>query len=608
MTKYPFTQDGVWFAPVLHGRLEFAAALRQLWAEAQPQAVAVELPRSLTQAVVKAVEWLPNLAVVLQDRPGGGVHYLLVEPTDPTMEALRLARQKGAPSYLIDAEGSGPYPDLAEPWPDSYALSRLGLAGFVRPFLEAPPPPAGADAVREQTMAHRLQELRRRYERVLFVTGLAHAGRILRLLPYPQPLPLVRVKPAPARPANLHPEAIPEVAAEMPYLIRAYEAWRDRDDPAAPPPDRLLLLERLLEEAAATYHHDTGETIKPWQTRVLRRFRRNWALLSGALGPDFYQLVVSAKGVGGDEFAEAVYRTASAYPWTKANPAWETVRPTAADLGRRQRKVTFFKPLRRQKRRLMPLLKRPQAREGYPGQWAEIWSAGSGVCSHVPEDLVIETFARRGAVKALARAAEEGRRVEPFTASLRDGIDLRETLRRLVEQRVYVYEDRPLAGQVGAVVIIFDPDEGPEERFPWKLTWLGEHQDESDMAFYATPPGQDLVGPGISRSIYGGLVMTYPSRRMLDVWTDPFFDPARTKAERLLLAGADYSQERLVAYLARKPPSARARAWVQRLGRQVAYLPLGLFGQPLIQKIRVFHLLSGHEVRAYAAEYIRRRD
>ena len=603
---WPLVKDHLCLVPILHGRMEFSLALRDIWATYHPEAVAVELPRSLKPALGPAVERLPRYSVILcqgregQDRPPS---YLLVEPTDPIMEGLRRAGEEGLPWFCVDAEPEGD-PPREEPWPDPYALTRVGLAAFSRPFLDHPPPPGGRDLLRERTMAHRLQELGQRFKRVLFICGLAHAGRIRSLLDRSQPLPLGRTGAGTCRPANLEPGSIKEVSSEIPYLVRLYEDWRSGEGER---PDRLLGFEALYQEAALAFSQATGEELRPWQYKVLRKFRRNWALLSGSLSPDFYQLVVAAKGVGGDEFAHFVYKQAVEYPWTEFRPDWETIRLTAADLGRSQRKVSFFKPLRRTRRRLMPLPERPLLEESFSGQWAQAWAAGSGICSHPPEDLLIEDFGRRSARKALARLAEANRLVEPFTVSLRDGIDLRETLRRLAEERVYVYEERSLASKVGAVVIVFDPDEpakGEEERFPWKLTWLGERQDESDMALYATPPGFDLVGPGISRCVYGGLVMTYPPLRMLDIWTDPFFEPARTKAERLLLAGADYSQERVVAYVARTPPSARARSFVQRMGRQVAYLPLGIFGSSLIQKIRVFHVLAGHEVRERAAEYL----
>ena len=66
-----------------------------------------------------------------------------------------------------------------------------------------------------------------------------------------------------------------------------------------------------------------------------------------------------------------------------------------------------------------------------------------------------------------------------------------------------------VSGEVGAVVVIFDED--PENRYPWQMTWLGEHSQESDMAFYSTDPYEQLVGPGIPRAEYGGFL--FPIRR-----------------------------------------------------------------------------------------------
>ena len=86
-------------------------------------------------------------------------------------------------------------------------------------------------------------------------------------------------------------------------------------------------------------------------------------------------------------------------------------------------------------------------------------------------------------------------------------------------------------GDVGSVVVIFDDDH--DDRYEYMTTWLGEHQNESDMAFYSTFPFEHLVGPGIGRAEYGGFLMTLPPRRMFDVWSDPDYDLAETKAERL---------------------------------------------------------------------------
>ncbi len=159
------------------------------------------------------------------------------------------------------------------------------------------------------------------------------------------------------------------------------------------------------------------------------------------------------------------------------------------------------------------------------------------------------------------------------------------------------------------MVVIFDPDRDAEpwepERYPWRVTWLGEHNQESDMAFYATPAGEHLVGPGISRCEYGGFVMSYPPMRMFDVWNDPAFRIARDKPETLLLAGLDYAEERYVLYVAPRPPRTWFHTLAGRLGKTLIYLPLGQLNRGMLGKIRAFHVLDGKHVRDFAGKYIR---
>ena len=124
------------------------------------------------------------------------------------------------------------------------------------------------------------------------------------------------------------------------------------------------------------------------------------------------------------------------------------------------------------------------------------------------------------------------------------------------------------------------------------------------MAFYSTPAGEVMDGPAISRCQYGGFMLTYPPMRVYDVWRDPFFETARNKPERLLMAALDYSMERHVAYVAATPPSGRCRSIAGRLGKKIIYLPMGAFSPVTLKKIRQFHVLDGHHVRKYARQYI----
>ena len=92
---------------------------------------------------------------------------------------------------------------------------------------------------------------------------------------------------------------------------------------------------------------------------------------------------------------------------------------------------------------------------------------------------------------------------------------------------------------------------------------------------------------------------------MVEVWKDRFFEAARSKAERLLLAGIDYSEERLVAYIAAQPPRSFCRTFAERQGKKIVYLPIGQFSSVLLKSIRFFHVLESHELRKDAHRYIR---
>jgi hypothetical protein len=153
------------------------------------------------------------------------------------------------------------------------------------------------------------------------------------------------------------------------------------------------------------------------------------------------------------------------------------------------------------------------------------------------------------------------------------------------------------------VVVVFE-DDPDGTRYPYTLTWLGEHAEESDMAFFATDPREKVVGPGICRSEYGGFLLSYPPRRMLDVWTDRRYDVSESKAERLILAALDYSEERLVVLVAPRPPSARMRDFAARLDRRLVYLPIGSLAPSTRKRLRVLHVLDGHSRRDIARDYV----
>jgi hypothetical protein len=367
-------------------------------------------------------------------------------------------------------------------------------------------------------------------------------------------------------------------------------------------PERQQLLVNLFRQCALYYQENINEEIKGWQMRVFIKYARNLARLTGSLLPDLYHIIMCARGCADDNFAYEMWDLSTYYPWQDLSGKMPTIDIKADEVWLNGKKFTLRRKFPCIRKRLMRLPFRDRKNEKKPGEWAEKFD-GNWICSYPPEDITIENYGTYLRKKGVNIINEENTRVLPFTTSILDGLDLRETLRNWKEKKIYVRESISMQGGVGSVVIIFDED--PENiRYPWKLTWLGEHHQESDMALYSTHPGEKIVGPGIARCEYGGMMMSYPPGRVWDVWADPLYTSAKTKAEVLLMAAIEYSIEKNVVYLAAKAPRSFFKTFANRLNKRIIYIPIGQLSPVSLKKLRVFHVLGGHQVREIAKDYV----
>lgn len=592
-------RDGIWLLPTLHQTLEFAVLVRRAFRAYQPAVVALELPRTIEEPFRRAIQRLPFISVVLYP-DGDEVVYLPIEPHEPMVEAARLALENGKRLALVDRDDDT-YPLKRERTPDPYAITRIGPARYIDALLSSlPPSDAPEDLMRDRTMAFHLNALASEAGPVLWVGGAAHVRGILRALDEPLAETLGRIHRSGVRLASLAAESTRDSLSEIPFVIRAFEEARaaGRAHDFDSETDSQRVLDRLLHEAAARYSKERRGEIPKRAFEVLRRFSGNLALVEGVLTPGFYELIVAARGVVDDDFAWIVYDIGSTWPHQDQSHALPELRLTGEELFLEGRRVRFQRrfPNKGSGLRRLPVRRRPEKNPG----WARR-EFGEAICSYPPEDVIVEGFGNHLRKKALRSLAEETRRVAPLTSSLLDGIDVKESLRHLHEKRLYVFEERVLRGGVGSVVVIFDED---DSKYPWRTTWLGEHNQESDMAFYATGLGEQVEGPGISRSEYGGFLMTFPSGRLPDVFSDPDYRAAESSAEVLLLAALDYALEPRVVYVAKKPPRTAVRRWAARLGKKIVTIPLGSLSPVTVKRLRRFHVLSNRRVRAYAKDYI----
>ncbi|MDQ6676021.1 MAG: hypothetical protein M3Z09_01850 [Acidobacteriota bacterium] len=587
------------YFPVVPGRLEFAAEVRRAILRERPEVIALELPVTLQAAWLRAVRRLPEISVILYpdaEDPDQAI-YVPVEPADPFTEAIRTALEINARVVFTDPD-SGERPHLRDAYPDSYSLHSLSLAHYIESYRVYPQPRSDEIARHADGIAWKLQGTDP-LARVMVVLSLNLLDPVLDAMEKPQAHPMTRAKRAGIELLNPSPASLAEIMLEYPALTYPYERWRVAM--AEPSVDRRHVQHALFREAEKAYEANAGERVAHWQRRLLSRYARNLAFANQELVASLFDLTLAARSVVDDNYAWEVWEAAGKYPPQKETSDLPTAQLSAEEVWLDTKRIRLRRRLPSAKRRMRPIGLKARKKEGLPGEWASKLD-GDSICSYPPEDLVIEDYGRFLKKKGKSILSEERSRSEEFTTSLLDGIDLRETIRNWHQGKIFVKENQKLHGEVGSVVVIFDEDR--DGRYNYMTTWLGENQNESDMAFYSTFPFEHMVGPGIGRGEYGGFLMSLPARRMYDVWHDADYDFAENKPERLLLAALDYSLEKYVVYVAAKPPRTAFRSIAARYGRTIIYIPIGQLSPVTLKKIRVVHILDGHNKRTTAKEFI----
>ena len=587
------------YFPVVPGRVEFSMELRAALLEEKPRIVAVELPGGLEQVYRTAIARLPEMSAILYPDPGDDERgiYIPIEPADPFTEAVRTTLEIGAEVLFIEPD-HGDRPHLPDDYPDTYAVRRMGIDRYIESYRVYPQPRNEETDAHAAGMAWKLQGADPEAD-VFVVVSLNLTDPLLDAMEVPQDPPK-RQPLEGVRLLNPHPDCLVEIAVEYPYLQHRYEFFRiDMRDPGSV--DKPRVQYELLREAEAKYNENTGEKLAHWHRRLLAKYSRNLAQISGDLTCRAFDLAVAARSIVDDNYGWEVWQMAGQYPAQHETSELETVNISGEEIWLNTKRLKIRRRLPRPKQRLKPTGLKARKKEKFEGEWAQ-QTDGNAICSYPPEDLVIENYGRFLKTKAKSLLSEERARVEPFTTSILDGIDLRETIRNWHERKIYVRQFDRLHGDVGAVVVIFDDDK--QDRYSYLTTWLGEHQNESDMAFYSTHPFDHIVGPGIGRAEYGGFLMVLPPRRMYDVWSDPDYEFAETKPERLLMAALDYSVERYVVYIAAKPPRSIFRSIASHLNRKIIYIPIGQLSPTKLKKVRVVHVLDSYDRRESAKDYI----
>ncbi len=632
-------KENIYLAPVLHGTLFFTLELRKMLNELNPDIVAIELPKWMKFTYIRAIKFLPEITIITYTgRKENENYYLVVEPTDPFVEAVRYAIKNRKKIEFIDSDAVSYY-EQNDPFYENFFLEKRSWGDFFTEYKDFEFKKVREDRLREKSMAYNLKTLSKNNERIVTVIGMAHYKGLLEQMGnevisiFSTYKPKVELK-------SIHPDNLSTLLSDYPYINWAYENYRANKKFKISKPkvikkkrfkfsvvigeqndyekrykeeaqnlyvdliqennffdfdiDRRLFLYKIYKKVGELYKFRYKEEFYPWQLKNIVKFSRNISILkSDKFFPDYFTILEATKGCVDDNYTWELMQILGFYSYQPESSVLPQI-----DINSLNNYKSMF--IRKREKRATKAPLRRRKREKSKGDWKKSFNRGS-ICSHQPEDIIVENFADFLKRRAKRHLLSELIKSEKFTTSFFEGIDVKETIRK--QDGIYVKKYEKLHGEIGSVVFIFDEDM-EDTKYQYKMTWLGEHEQESDMAFYSTAIGEDIIGPGISRCEYGGFLLSYPPGRLYDVWTDDDYHFFEKKSEKLLAAAIDYSTERYVVYIAKKPPRSKIVSWAKRNDREVVYLPLGAFSKNTINKIRIFHILAGHDVRDIADDYI----
>ncbi|MDA1179102.1 MAG: hypothetical protein O2931_09945, partial [Planctomycetota bacterium] len=493
-------------APIVHGSGDCSLAVRHLMLSHRFDCLAVALPASFQPLVTEAIGLLPTPTIVVQRTrwasvgefagqdefgPAAEASFVPIDPCQSVIAAIRTALGERLPIRFVDLETDQFRPEEFVS-PDPYALKATSLARFAAAILPSMRrPQLEQTRMRVLHMANELSELQQRYRSILFVCSMCEwpyvreAYQMLNSSTLPKvTLPVADSVESP----ELHQPTLASLyflLGEFPFVTSLYE--QARADLSCDENLTIDGVKELLIAARADYKREYRRralSVTPMRLSSCLRYARNLSLIERRMSPDLYTLITAARQVVGDGFALSVAETAREYPL--AIP----LDIPAMELGVRKGRFADGSVARLVNRlpgppvewRRSTLQRRPPRDD--QKRWQVSWNPQSQ-CSWPPEDKLIENFRTHVADRAKAILGTDLARTEKFTTSVKDGIDIRDTLRNWHTGDIYVKVMPPSRGHLNAVVMLFDSPADPRD-YPWRSTWYAEHQNESTLSFFAT--------------------------------------------------------------------------------------------------------------------------
>ncbi len=661
MDKTPYIKyKNIYVIPTFHSRIDFARLARKAFFKVFPDLIAIELPNNVKKEVITGIERLPFLSLIAytDSLNPTNLNFIPIDPGDSIIEAIRIGLENNIPIEFIDLSMKDYVPPIIK-LPDDYSINKIGLQLFYDKIIEYSDKEKKAirdelsdkisleeffmaqeeeeeeeeydniakDILREKYMASKLQKMMPLYHRILLIVGMAHWQNIKFYLEHPDKIQDVESDLVPFKYVqiyNIKSSDARFLLKELPYHSYRWIKFRKKyskevlenmEDPnelytILDSYNKLDHVKKVFLKAKYEYEEEFKEFVDLHKLHSLFQYGRNLALTEKRLLPGLYHLIVSSKNIVDDDYARKVMEIATKYPHDDESEQYKTMKLSTEGGNTpdgRYVRLRRHHPYKYGKERDIPLKDMPE--EEYPGQWSDNWEEGKlNTVSYPPEDIIEEDYFSFIREKAKKNLKNQRIKIEEFKSSLLDGIAIRETIRNWAfKKKIYVRNEQQIQGKIDTLIVIFDKDDGIEEKYPFNLTWWAEHEKESDMAFYATNPGDYLIGPGISHVEIGGLLSIFPPPKIKEIfrsYMDYEYRDVKDKSERLLKAAIIYSKQKYIAYVAEKPPRKYFYSLAGIKNRELVYISIDHFNKESLKTIKHVHILAGKDKRGIAHNYI----
>jgi len=574
-----------------------AGLLRRSILKYQPDIIVVEQSPLIKDLIFDAISKLPFITVV-KESFYDNTAFTIIHPAEPIFEGIRTGLELGKEIVFADYPLDSPITISDDSSYMRYFLSNdLKLPSLWKHGINLSDKMAvKSDKIREKYFANILFNETKKDKRVMAIFGLAHiSGIVSNFKKHKTTMATNAVSIKDRELIFLHPDSYPEILEPSAFIIQSYEESRENFNFNE-------TFFNLFKSVQKKYEDELKSEISLPKKNLFFKFCYKLALQNGLLIPNSLDMLESARATVDDDFSYHWYNISGSYKFAPPEGSY-FLRLTPEELGNRTISFKFRTKIKNKKRQIFrPII---NSKKEDVKKWQNEWGKNKeGYCLFQPEDIFLESYSSKVRKKVSNISESKNNITTPFVGSLLDGIDLRETLKNFHTNILYVKDNPKRGGDIDAVVFIFTTyDEDKEGKFNYKMTWWGENDQESDMSFYATPPGDDIIADNISRCEYGGFLLFYPRLTLTNIWHEMDYYSMKSD-EALIMAAIDHSVTGNILVISKTPPNYKIKNWSRRCGKKLIYLPMGSLSPAKIRRLRIFHILNGHSTRLIANQFI----